>query len=372
MEIYVDFESLTTEIPLTASDQTWVGAWWVGFVIAWVMSWACAFFVFCYPASLPSNPTTSNKLVPVRQGTGESYGSVNHLTPNNVDDPNRRTFSRSKSVFVQIPRSILTLLKNPTYMLISIGGAFDGMCISGLSTFLPKYIQVQYGYTAGVSALLFGIIVTPSGGLGTFSGGYVAKRFKLTRNQVLKMYIICQSVTIPTAFAMLLYCENGQIPGVNTPYNISSYKYTNSLPFEFSPTKKPIFKPNNGLSLNDTCNANCGGCGNLAEFMPVCGSDNRLYFNPCYAGCKNSTEINGTREYSGCSCVQEVKKAATMDSCDVGCNKFVYFAIFSFVVIWMSFMGSMASVVATLRFVQPEERSLGLGIQTIVFRYVYR
>ena len=40
--------------------------------------------------------------------------------------------------------------------------------------------------------MLVGIIVIPAGGLGTFTGGYITKRFRLTRSQVIKMYIYCQ------------------------------------------------------------------------------------------------------------------------------------------------------------------------------------
>jgi len=369
LELYVDFGTLVTELPFTASDQIWVGAWWVGFVIAWVMSWACAFFIFCYPALLPTNPITSNKLVSVDHANGESYGSVGQQSANNIEESSPKDFKQSESAFVQIPLCILALLKNPTYMLISFGGAFDGIALSGLSTFLPKFIQVQYGYTAGFSAILFGMLVTPSGGFGTFSGGYVSKRFKLNRNQVLKMYIVCQIITIPSALAILMYCENSQSPGVNTAYNAATLKSTTLLPSSVLPTfEAQDSNHEKGLSLKATCNANCGSCGNLAEFIPVCGSDNRLYFNACYAGCKDSKDTNGTKEYFNCACVEEDSKSAIVDSCNVGCNNFVYFAIMAFIIIWMTFMAAMPSVVATLRFVRPEERSLGLGIQTIVLR----
>ena len=61
---------------------------------------------------------------------------------------------------------------------------------------------------------------------------------------------------------------------------------------------------------------------------------------------------------------------ATNGSCNLGCNKFPYLAIITFFLIWMTFMAAVPEVVATLRFIKPEERSLGLGLQTIVLRYV--
>jgi hypothetical protein len=60
-------------------------------------------------------------------------------------------------------------------------------------------------------------------GLGTFSGGYVAKRFRLTRTQVLKMYIYCQLITIPTSLGLLFYCNSSDFAGVNIGYGDATW-----------------------------------------------------------------------------------------------------------------------------------------------------
>ena len=67
-----------------------------------------------------------------------------------------------------IPKVIWKLLTNPTYMFINFAGASDGMTIAGLSTFLPKFIQFQYGYSAGFAAIMMGIIIVPAGGMHTY------------------------------------------------------------------------------------------------------------------------------------------------------------------------------------------------------------
>ena len=347
--IYVDFSFWNLDIPLKTSGETWVGAWWVGFVISWIMSWLCALAIFCYPALLPINTASFNNISPNIQSGSDSNRNFNGTTQ---AYPNLPT-NRSRNILVEIPLSILSLLKNPTYLFISIAEAFDALSITGLSTFIPKFVEQQYGYTAGNAALLFGIIVTPSGGLGTFGGGFVIKHFKLKRIQALKMYIICQSLTIPFCLAMLMYCKSPQRPGVNVPY------------------KKVFPESTTAIFLNSTCNANCGSCGILNEFMPVCGSDNKQYFNPCYAGCTNVKIVNGNKRYLNCGCIEGYKKIATVDSCNNGCNYFGYFATLSFVIIVLTFMAQMPGIVATLRFVRPEERALGNGIQSIIIRYTY-
>jgi hypothetical protein len=52
--------------------------------------------------------------------------------------------------------------------------------------------------------------------------------------------------------------------------------------------------------LVQPCNSNCS-CATVGAFYPVCGSDGRSYFNPCFAGCAVSTS---TESFSECACVQ--------------------------------------------------------------------
>ena len=82
------------------------------------------------------------------------------------------------------------------------------MCVAGLSTFGPKYIQAQYGYSASFSATVLGLALVPAGGLGTFTGGWMAKRFKLSRYQILVMYIVCQVLATPFLFGFYSRCQS--------------------------------------------------------------------------------------------------------------------------------------------------------------------
>ena len=88
------------------------------------------------------------------------------------------------------------------------------------------------------------------------------------------MYIICQSLTVPFCLAMLMYCESPRRPGVSVPY------------------QKGFPQNTTAISLNSTCNANCGTFGILDEVMPLCGSDNQQDFKPCYAECKKNEKCS--------------------------------------------------------------------------------
>lgn len=64
--------------------------------------------------------------------------------------------------------------------------------------------------------LLVGIIAVPSGGGGTFFGGWIIKRLSLHRTRILLMCSISQFITIfPLIAAFLLECNSQPYVGVN-------------------------------------------------------------------------------------------------------------------------------------------------------------
>ena len=116
-------------------------------------------------------------------------------------------------------------------------------------------------------------------GLGTFTGGYITKRLKLTRSQVIKMYIYCQAITVPCALAMMFYCNSENFAGVNVPYPVSS------IPVRLQPDR--ILVPED---LQMKCNEKCS-C-DLKDFSPICDkSENIMYYSACTAGCLNQETI---------------------------------------------------------------------------------
>ena len=53
LSVYTDFDAGIEIENLNSGSPLWVGAWWVGFLISFVLSWFCALFLSCYPASIP-------------------------------------------------------------------------------------------------------------------------------------------------------------------------------------------------------------------------------------------------------------------------------------------------------------------------------
>ena len=84
LELYVDFYK-DSEVPeMSSKDPNWVGAWWLGFIFVWALSWICGIFLFLYPATLPNNKTSLHRKRvsahnPVEENCLESYQNSKEL-----------------------------------------------------------------------------------------------------------------------------------------------------------------------------------------------------------------------------------------------------------------------------------------------------
>lgn len=57
-------------------------------------------------------------------------------------------------------RSVLLLLKNPTFIFLCLAGATESTLIAGMSTFGPKFLESQFGLSASKAATWFGGFLT--------------------------------------------------------------------------------------------------------------------------------------------------------------------------------------------------------------------
>ena len=205
---------LIQDSQLSPASSLWVGAWWPGFFITGVVCFLAAFCIHLYPASINlTRDTTQQKI-----NAGPEPGFISSL------------------------RSLLT---NPTFMLLSIASGGDGAIINGYAAFLPKFMEQQYGLSNGLAAQIVGLIVVPAGGLGTFLGGWAVKRFRLTRDRIILLFIGVGTFTLPLLSAFLMICPGPAYAGISTSSTITTVK--------------------------SDCRAACD-CPNLS-FDPVCGSD---------------------------------------------------------------------------------------------------
>lgn len=334
----VDAESLG----LDTNNPKWVGRWWLGFLLSGTFAVLLSLPLLAFPRSLPG----ASKYAAER-------GKEVHAQ--------KQADATGKSPGLKdILLSIRLLLTNVPYMLINLAAAADGILVAGFSTFMPKFIEFQFGLPAGTAALYVGLVVVPTGGGATLLSGYLVRRFDWKMRGILRFCTVLSTLLCFFSLAFLMECRNAPFAGVTLPYGQAE-------------SGKMTFL---GKKLDSNCNAGCA-CAEQ-DYYPMCGRDNVLYFSPCYAGCANVIQDGGDKLYANCSCVNynlTDKDVASgnvhqgkFGKCSYSCDWFKYFMPLFGIMIVLVFGVSMPSLTATLRCIPDHQRSFGLGIQWIVAR----
>ena len=121
---------------LSPEDDIWLGAWWVGFVFSGV----CTLLLACCVLQIP--PTigvTEDTSVP-RQHSEEvlATGATAFQHLGGFRDASAR------------------LLKNKTFLALSVAETLEGFVVVGLAAFMPKIVETQFNLSAGLSAMFVG------------------------------------------------------------------------------------------------------------------------------------------------------------------------------------------------------------------------
>ncbi|XP_044154227.1 solute carrier organic anion transporter family member 4A1 isoform X2 [Bufo gargarizans] len=335
LNMYTEFNSPTD---LTPENPLWVGAWWIGFLGAGAAAFLIYFPILGYPQQLPG----AQRYVVMRVSEAHQVKNESHKP-----DPD---FGKT---IKDLPKSILLLLKNPTFIFLCLAGATEATLITGVSTFGPKFLESQFSLSASEAATFFGFLVVPAGGGGTFLGGFIVNKLKLHCSGVIRFCILCTILSLMSIFIFLLSCPNMPMAGVTAPY-------AESVLWE------------NRLNLSAACNADCGCVED--HYSPVCGTDGIMYYSACYAGCSGTymEQDNGRKVYQNCSCVASnislSGAQAVSGKCSSSCQKMSLLLVFTFTIILFTFLGSIPALTATLRCVSDSQRSFALGIQWILVR----
>ncbi|XP_069551237.1 solute carrier organic anion transporter family member 1C1-like isoform X1 [Brachyistius frenatus] len=344
---YVDMETVT----ITPGDARWVGAWWLGYLIAGSITLMSAVPFWFLPKSLPMSVDKHNTSCTPEQTRfiKDSLDMGHKFRPQ--EPANLHLMAKE---FVPTLKSLLGNTVYIIYLCVTIS-QFNSLI--GMVTYKPKYIEQHYGQSASKANFLMGMINIPAVALGMFSGGVVMKRYKLGIMGAAKFAF---GTSLLGYFLSLLFlalgCENSKVAGITVSYTgVEGLSYQDT-------------------SLFSDCNSGC--LCSRREWDPVCGENGITYVSPCLAGCTTSTGSGKNTVFDDCRCVaaantQPGNLTATLGQCTRrdSCDKvFPYFLALSVLSSFVISLGGTPGFMLLVRCIKPELKSLALGIHTLATR----
>ena len=324
-----------TPTRLTRQDPLWVGAWWLGFALVGVLSVIGSVQFLLFPRRLRGAERYDR--LRKQQQPLQSEGA-----PSEGD----RQLSY-RAMLREYPRYLYRILKNTTFLFATLGIASASFVVVGLTTFMPKFIQVEFSLDASLSSYVIGAISIPSASVGMLLGGLTLFYFKkLTVERLALLVLVLTAAELAVPPLLLFGCDSDRLAGVNYDYPNSSART------DFAVRK-----------LNLSCLSACH-CRSHA-YQPVC-ADGVTFFSPCLAGCPDP--LRGDGSYRGCSCLGAGVGAAR-GKCSESCTwKLVLSAVLLFVAITIVFYNNVPFLKLTLRSVADRDRTVALGVQSFLTR----
>ncbi|KGL98070.1 Solute carrier organic anion transporter family member 2B1, partial [Charadrius vociferus] len=309
LRFYVDIDKVTgDDVQLTNKDPRWVGAWWLGFLVAASLVAISAVPYFFFPREMPKE-------------VGE------------------RDF----------PLVLLRNLRHPVYLLVVLAQVNLSAMVAGLATFMGKFLERQFSLTASLANMIIGAVNIPGAMVGIVVGGAILKRFQMSLRQCSAMCVLGMFLCLLLAFPLLfLGCPTQKVAGVT--YSESS---------EFG---------HHSLECNLQCNCPekaynpiCGS--NAIEYISPCSAGCRVV--------NINADNNSVLNYTNCSCISENGLAgfAKPGTCGTGCSHlFLPFVVLSCLAGILASTSHTPSFMLILRSIQPEDKSFAVGIQFMLLR----
>uniref|UniRef100_A0A4X2LAL9 Solute carrier organic anion transporter family member n=1 Tax=Vombatus ursinus TaxID=29139 RepID=A0A4X2LAL9_VOMUR len=351
-KLYVDIGSVDlSTITINPNDSRWVGAWWLGFLIAGVLNVASGIPFFYFPKNLKKARKQSTGPIPLdAPSTNENVSQKL-----NFKDSEQAKKTDGLAGFFHSLKCIIT---NQIYILFLISTLMTVSSFIGSITYIPKYLELEYDVSMSKSNFLMGTTTMPFVAISVLLAGYISKKLKLSVMGIVKLLLISRIGSLALqAFLWILNCGNQPIAGLTVTYNGNDPGTTQNIPFSF-------------------CNSDCNCDANVWD--PVCGDDGLTYMSPCLAGCEYSVGHGKDLVFHNCSCIeanhfQSRKASAHLGQCsrtDDCSRKFIYFMTMQTLSSFFFGLGGSPKIMLAFKNVEPELKSLALGLHFLVLRAI--
>ncbi|XP_072020333.1 solute carrier organic anion transporter family member 4C1-like [Amphiura filiformis] len=135
--LYTDFTSVDpNSLDIDASSHQWIGAWWLGFLICGFLLLLNSVPLSCFPPQLPELTREEHRhaVAGLELASKPGFGQ-------GIDD---------------VPLATKLLLKNPIFILLTVIVVCEAIFLTGAGVFIPKFIEEQFGLSAGDASVAVG------------------------------------------------------------------------------------------------------------------------------------------------------------------------------------------------------------------------
>ena len=125
---------------LTPKNPNWIGAWWLGYIFAAIIVTLASLPMFAFPRHLPDYERYKKQREELAVGKSKNDRHYGHTM--------KEIVPAVKELFCNLP-FMCTTLSLVGYLLV----------LSAMGTFLPKYMEAQFGLIASSASMYAGLIV---------------------------------------------------------------------------------------------------------------------------------------------------------------------------------------------------------------------
>lgn len=143
LSVYVDF---WVDTDLTDADPSWVGAWWLCFLFAAIVSWLLSIPFLMFPKLLPNS----------QEVKAERQEEMTQKLKRQHRDPIVEVSALEK--IKSFPLHAFQVFTTPSWLFITIGICFGAFVATGITAFAPKYYETQYSLSSSLSSIAAGAI----------------------------------------------------------------------------------------------------------------------------------------------------------------------------------------------------------------------